>query len=118
MFTFNFLYVHVVAGCDEKEDLQTTCEIAFAVVKELKQLLENLTKGSVTVKDFVCYKAHDRELKALCESASLDFCPPFAKISSALKTCSDKVKCAKICRLQLSIVVEYCKPISEGAYLI
>ena len=92
----------------------------FAVINKLKELHENLTKGAITVKELEYYKVHVRELKALCESANLGktkLCPPFAKICSAMIICSNKLKCAKTRHLQLSIVVEYCRPISNGVYL-
>jgi len=83
----------------------------------MEQLLIDLTEGAVTKVDLENYNSHGSELKAICDAANsgnTPYSPPFNKISQAMNSCFDKLNYIESYHSQLTAVMDYCKPISNG----
>jgi len=111
-------YSFTVTGCEvhgRKQDIKSTSEIVDAAMNALKNFPESLKKGIVTEKQLLHYKQRSSELKLLCESFDHS-AKLFQAISSGINICFTKVKITKEYRYKLSIVVDYCKPVSNSMW--
>ena len=109
--------MYSVIGYDSGYDLKKNGEIVYAAITEANQLLDNLTKGTITKPELESYESHKSELKAVCEamnSGRAPWGPSFSEISDAMNICFDKLNVIKKYHSRLSVVMEYCKPISIG----
>jgi len=79
----------------------------------LKNFPESLEKGIVTEKQLLHYKQCNSELKLLCDSFDHS-AKLFQVISRGITICFTKVKITREYRYKLSVVVDYCKLVSNS----
>jgi len=96
----------------KKEDSKCASEIVDAVMSAMKNLPENLTNGLVTEEELQYFQHYNVELRMLCEP--FDSAELFSSISNAITICVNKLKLTREFRCKLTIVMDYCKPISKG----
>ena len=97
--------------------MKDVSETVHTALLELNKLSDNIKKGAVTGKEVESYKKQTSKLQVLYEAANTGntpLVPQFTEVSSAIKDCVKKLEILKEYRLKLTVVMEYCKYISEG----
>jgi len=110
-------FLYSVIGYNKGYDLKKNCEIVYEAITGMNELLSNVAKGAITKLELECYEDHKSELKTICEAMSSGkppSGPSFSELSDAMKICFDKLGVIKKQHSRLTVVMEYCKPISVG----
>ena len=115
------LYFVTVKSCSiqHPDDLKSTSAIGYTALTEIIKCCDNIINKTITVQELTSYHEKKHHLELICNSVNsgkTKFCPEFSIICTSLDISFCKYTEVKEYLSKMKVLVEYCKPISNGMY--
>ena len=101
------------------DDLKSASAIGYKALITIMKCCNSIINETITVQELIIYREKIEELKLICSGANsgnMKFCPEFTKINASMDSSFRKYIDVEQYLVKMEVVVEYCRPISNGMY--
>ena len=115
------LYFVTVNTCSPQhtDDLKSESPIGHKALTTIIKCCNSIINETITVQELIMYREKIEELKQICRGANsgnVKFCPEFTNINTSMDSSFRKYIDVEQYLVKMDVVVEYCRPISNGMY--
>ena len=115
------LFFVTVNSCSlqHQDDLKSASPIGHKALTTIIKCCKSIINETITVQELIIYREKTEELKQICRSANsgnMKFCPEFTNIKASMDLSFRKYTDVEQYLVKMEVVVEYCRPISNGMY--
>ena len=101
------------------DDLKSASAIGYKALTTIINCCNSIINKTITVQELIIYHEKIKELNLICSGANSGnkkFCPEFTEINASMDSSLCKYTNVKQYLAKMEVVVEYCRPISNGMY--
>ena len=117
-----FILFFTVKSCSiqHPDDLRSASIIGYTALIEIIKCCNSIIDETITVQELTTYREKKNQLELICNGANsgkTKLCPEFSKTSASMDLSFRKYTDAKEYLSKMKVLVEYCRPISNGMYM-